>query len=576
MAMINFVEAQKLIDIFIKKLPLKFRKIYFNAHHYGLPSLIICDYINKDMKPDYKNLIDALSYEQTKRLLSKNNIEKLKNNPAFILNIIVQTKQSGVFKNKSIDNIIEKFTDDFLQNIKILLNFTALNLLANSADVFITTNDGKIKSLFNFGKNKAIEEIAQLIELSTYKTANVKTDDEISSHLVIPINCHYNKQTGNTVTGYLVFVSNKEINNFGNFGIRFCLNIENIFSFLIESYNVQQEAATDKLTSALTKKYTENALTDILRASKISNSSFSILMYDLDKFKKINDTFGHQIGDTVLRAVAGTVLNILKKGQILGRVGGEEFIVLLPDTEKKQALIIAEKIRKQVEALHFDDPATKITISIGIAVFPKHGSTEKDLLSKVDQALYAAKNRGRNQTAVWTENLESGKKKVDRLAGILTGNSLNDTKNILSFIDTASLIRRSISKAKKLEICLEKIIDATGADSGIFVYPIEGKISKNIFKYEPTPKPEFPVNSSFIIEVMSEKKELCKIDWENISRRSAITGIPNWNSTILVPVILKDEIKAIIYLVVEIRKKEFGIEDLNLANIFAGLIAPFF
>lgn len=576
MAMINFVEAQKLIDIFIKKLPLKFRKIYFNAHHYGLPSLIICDYINKDMKPDYKNLIDALSYEQTKRLLSKNNIEKLKNNPAFILNIIVQTKQSGVFKNKSIDNIIEKFTDDFLQNIKILLNFTALNLLANSADVFITTNDGKIKSLFNFGKNKAIEEIAQLIELSTYKTANVKTDDEISSHLVIPINCHYNKQTGNTVTGYLVFVSNKEINNFGNFGIRFCLNIENIFSFLIESYKVQQEAATDKLTSALTKKYTEDALSDLLTASKIKNSIFAILMYDLDKFKKINDTFGHQIGDTVLRAVAGTVLNILKKGQILGRVGGEEFIVLLPDTEKKQALIIAEKIRKQVEALHFDDPATKITISIGIAVFPKHGSTEKDLLSKVDQALYAAKNRGRNQTAVWTENLESGKKKVDRLAGILTGNSLNDTKNILSFIDTASLIRRSISKAKKLEICLEKIIDATGADSGIFVYPIEGKISKNIFKYEPTPKPEFPVNSSFIIEVMSEKKELCKIDWENISRRSAITGIPNWNSTILVPVILKDEIKAIIYLVVEIRKKEFGIEDLNLANIFAGLIAPFF
>ena len=73
-------------------------------------------------------------------------------------------------------------------------------------------------------------------------------------------------------------------------------------------------------------------------------------MYDLDKFKEINDTFGHQIGDTVLRAVAGTVLNILKKGQILGRVGGEEFIVLLPNTEKEQALIITEKIRKQVEA----------------------------------------------------------------------------------------------------------------------------------------------------------------------------------------------------------------------------------
>ena len=576
MAMINFAEAQKLIDIFIKKIPLKFRKSYFNAHHYGLPPLIICDYINKNMKPDYKKFIEALSYEQTKRLLSKNNIEKLKNNPAFILNIIAQTKQSSIFKNKSIDNIIEKFTDDFLQNIKILLNFTTLNLLANSADVFITTNDGKIKSLFNFGKNKTIEKIAQLIESSTYKITNIKTDDEISSHLVIPINYHCNKQTGNTVTGYLVFVSNKEINNFGNFGISFCLSIENIFAFLIESYKVQQEAATDKLTSALTKKYTEDALSDLLTASKIKNSSFALLMYDLDKFKKINDTFGHQTGDTVLRAVANTVLNILKKGQILGRVGGEEFIVLLPNTEKEQALIITEKIRKQVEALHFDNPAIGITISIGIALFPKHGSTEKDLLLKVDQALYAAKNRGRNQTVLWKEGLAPGKKKADKLAGILTGNTLNDTKNILSFIDTASLIRRSIPKTKKLEICLEKIIDAAGADSGIFVYPTKEKTSKNVFKYKTTPKPEFPVNKNFIAEVISEKKELCKIDWENISGKSNITGIPNWNSVILLPIILKGKIKAVIYLVVEIRKKEFGIEDLNLVNLLADLIAPFF
>lgn len=576
MAMINFAEAQKLIDIFIKKIPLKFKKTYFNAHHYGLPSLIICDYINKDMKSDYKKFIDTLSYEQTKKLLSKNNIQNLKNNPAFILNIIAQTKQSGIFKNKSIDDIMEKFTGDFLQNIKILLNFTALNLLANSADVFITANDGKIKTLFNFGKNKAIEKIAQLIESSTYKMANIKADDGISSHLVIPINYHCNKQTGNTVTGYLVFVSTKEVNNFGNFGISFCLSIENIFAFLIESYKAQQEAATDKLTSALTRKYTEDALSDLLTASKMKNSGFALLMYDLDKFKRINDTFGHQTGDTVLKAVASTVLSILKKGQILGRVGGEEFIVLLPDTGKEQALIIAEKIRKQVEALLFDDPDIRITISIGIAVFPRHGSTEKDLLSKVDQALYAAKNRGRNQTVVWKESIEPGKKKADRLAGILSGNSLSDAKNILSFIDTVSLIRSSISKTKKLEIFLEKIIDATGADSGIFVYPIKEKISKNIFKYMPAQKPEFPVNKNFITEVISEKKELCKIDWENISGKSDITGIPSWNSAILVPIILKGEIKAVIYLVVEIRKKEFGIEDLNLVNLFAGLIAPFF
>ena len=197
----------------------------------------------------------------------------------------------SVFKNKSIGDITGKFTDNFLQNIKTLLNFTALNLLANSADVLITANEGKIKSLFNFGQNKTIEKISHLIESSTYKTVNVKTDGGILSHLVLPINYYANKYIGNTTTGYLVFVSNKEINNFGDFGVRFCLSIENIFAFLIESYKVQQEAATDKLTSALTKKYTEDALSDLLTASKVKNSSFALLMYDLDKFKKINDNY---------------------------------------------------------------------------------------------------------------------------------------------------------------------------------------------------------------------------------------------------------------------------------------------
>ena len=85
----------------------------------------------------------------------------------------------------------------------------------------------------------------------------------------------------------MVFVSNKEINNFGNFGISFCLSIENIFAFLIESYKVQQEAATDKLTSALTKKYTEDALSDLLTASKIKNSSFALLMLTRSEERRV-------------------------------------------------------------------------------------------------------------------------------------------------------------------------------------------------------------------------------------------------------------------------------------------------
>lgn len=575
-AMVNFVEAQELINVFIKKIPDKFRKSYFNIHSYGLPSIIIDDYINKKIKPSYKLTINDFSYEQIKKILSKNTVEKLKNNSIFIMNIIAQAKSKTIFKNKSIDDVIAKFSNDFIQNIKSLLNFAAINLLAESSDVFITTNDNKIESLFNFGQNKTIERIANLIESSTYREENLFKDGHTLEHLVIPINYHGNNQMINTTTGYLVFVSNKAVNNFGNLGIGFCLNIENIFAFLIESYKAQQEAATDKLTSALTRKYSEAAVKDLLHISKSSNRSFAILMYDLDRFKRINDKFGHQIGDTVLKATAKAASTVLKKDQILGRVGGEEFIILLPDAEEVQALNIAEKIRKQVEALNFEDPAVKITVSIGVALFPKHGNTEKELISKVDQALYAAKNSGRNKITLWKEELAPAENKADKLAGILTGNTINDTKNILSFIDTVSLIRHSIPKTEKLKICLEKIVDSTGADAGIFVCPVTSKTSKRIFKYEPVKKAKFPINSQLLVQAIKDKEGFYKIDWENIVGKNEVTGIPNWNSTLLVPVILQEEIKAIIYLVSEIRKKKFGMEDLNLVNLFAGLIAPFF
>lgn len=577
MAMINFVEAQKLITIFMKKIPLRYRVSYFNIHNYGLPSVIIEDYINKKINPSaYKKHLKELSYEQIKVLLAKNTVEKLKNNPNFIINIIAQVKSKTPFKNKSINDIIEKFSDDFLKNIKNLLNFTAVNLLANSADVFIVTTDNKIKSLFNFGQNKTIKKIAVLIDSSAYTEANLETKEDASAHLVIPINYYSDNKMTNTTTGYLVFVSNKAINNFGNFGIGFCLNIENIFAFLIESYKTQQEAAIDKLTSALTRKYTETLLKEITKTSKVNNKSFAVVMYDLDKFKKINDKFGHQMGDMVLKTTAKTVLGILKKGQILGRVGGEEFLIIIPEAQEEKVLTIAEKIRKHIEALHFDDPAVTITVSMGIALFPQHGTAEKELLSKADQALYTAKESGRNKIVLWKNDLEPAQKKADRLAGIFTGNVITDTKNILSFIDTVSLIRHSIPKTKRLQICLEKIIDTVGVDSGIFIRPAINKKSKNKFKLIPDKKPEFIINNEFISKVMDEKQELCTIDWKNISGKNEVSGMPNWNSALLVPVLFKGELKAIIYLVVEIRKRQFGAEDLNLTNLFANLIAPYF
>ena len=121
-------------------------------------------------------------------------------------------------------------------------------------------------------------------------------------------------------------------------------------------------------------------------------------MIDIDFFKKVNDTYGHLIGDEILKHLVNTVKNTLRSSDIFARFGGEEFMILLPETAKKHALSKAEEIRTKVETTPYKDENYDITITISIGVADKQDEQElKDLIIRSDEALYLAKNNGRNQ-----------------------------------------------------------------------------------------------------------------------------------------------------------------------------------
>nr|WP_321403764.1 GGDEF domain-containing protein [uncultured Desulfobacter sp.] len=130
-------------------------------------------------------------------------------------------------------------------------------------------------------------------------------------------------------------------------------------------------------------------------------SCFSILMIDLDKFKSVNDNLGHDAGDIVLKSFAETTQKLMRNDDVFGRFGGEEFLVLLPDSSKKEASQIAERIRSKISSSPIPLPAGEtsvpITVSIGVGTFPDDTSNIDDLLKIVDDAMYTAKKSGRNQ-----------------------------------------------------------------------------------------------------------------------------------------------------------------------------------
>lgn len=163
----------------------------------------------------------------------------------------------------------------------------------------------------------------------------------------------------------------------------------------------QQLAHMDGLTNLLNRRrFMELACKEFERTRRY-NHPLAVVMFDVDHFKQVNDTYGHGVGDDVLRAVAQACARLLRQTDLLARYGGEEFVALLPDTDMFSAREVARRLREHVQALVVHDKVS-VTISLGVAAYQSQASVEA-LLENADQALYHAKNGGRNRVVVWAK-----------------------------------------------------------------------------------------------------------------------------------------------------------------------------
>lgn len=175
------------------------------------------------------------------------------------------------------------------------------------------------------------------------------------------------------------------------------INKSNEMLFLLE-----RKATTDHLTNLSNRRQFEKSLELELERARGYKQKLSLLVIDIDRFKKVNDTFGHTSGDAVLKQLGQLLIEHARSADIVSRNGGEEFAILLLDCGHHQAMAIAESIRQSVEKYHFalpDGNTIRLTISIGVAIFPDHcdDRDDNDFFEQADRALYEAKNTGRNR-----------------------------------------------------------------------------------------------------------------------------------------------------------------------------------
>lgn len=210
----------------------------------------------------------------------------------------------------------------------------------------------------------------------------------------------------NHVNGYLVLgerlAIDEESANFSNYEKNELFNIASLAAVAVNNASLVEQSSTDMMTRLKLKYYFFNILTDKIDEAYLRNEPLSVLMFDIDFFKKFNDSYGHACGDYVLQEVARIISDTISDTDMASRYGGEEFTVMLPGSTKGRALEVAEQIRSKIEANDFfyKDQHMKVTISCGVSELSMENNpvtSAKVFVDQADKALYVSKRNGRNR-----------------------------------------------------------------------------------------------------------------------------------------------------------------------------------
>ncbi|MCX6579455.1 MAG: diguanylate cyclase [Candidatus Aminicenantes bacterium] len=216
-------------------------------------------------------------------------------------------------------------------------------------------------------------------------------------------------------------VSSKDITSLVGFG--FIL----LFTYLVSAYLSQSLRENERKLRELLEKFREQSVTDgltglynqthffllfnlQLERARRYRTALSLIIFDVDYFKNYNDSNGHIAGSAALKKVGQLTQKVFRASDILSKYGGDEFVIILPNSDKIGAFLGAERLRETVEHTSFEggetQPLGKVTLSLGIASYPEHGVTTKDILDRADKAMYVAKESGRNKTVIYSPDLE--------------------------------------------------------------------------------------------------------------------------------------------------------------------------
>lgn len=244
-------------------------------------------------------------------------------------------------------------------------------------------------------------------ELNAELKKNKETDEVIQMLLNLDVSLFVPMKVKKHLMGFLVLGKQiEDKSSYDDYEQNMILCIANLAAIAINNAQLLEMSTTDMMTHLKFKHYFYAILSKKLETLD-KDTNISVLMFDIDDFKKVNDTYGHACGDIVLQQVADIIKVSIRNTDLAARYGGEEFVVLLEDADINVSKIIAERIRSRVEQMEiiYDGYSIKVTISIGIAHYLHNKENMKALVTRSDDALYESKRTGKNKYSISVQNL---------------------------------------------------------------------------------------------------------------------------------------------------------------------------
>jgi diguanylate cyclase (GGDEF)-like protein len=335
-----------------------------------------------------------------------------------ILGYYILFKQKKFISNETINNFI--YAISFFGSLVILIIIFIIiyknklnienqkkyfeSILDSTRDIIVVTNLKRVidanKAFFKFFKVENLDEFCKnyncicdlFVEENGYLSKKINNNDWIKYVFNNPNIEHKVKILLNDKI-YYFSVRVSKLNNENN---KLCtVVLSDITQTEVYQKKLEKLSITDALTNIGNREFFNQNIKKEIKRAKRYKTPLSLLMFDLDFFKKVNDTYGHDVGDIVLKEISKEVKSLLRNIDLFCRYGGEEFMVIMPETSLDKAIILAQRIRKSIEKLEIH-PVKQITISIGVTEL-KEDDTIETFIKRVDNALYKSKENGRNR-----------------------------------------------------------------------------------------------------------------------------------------------------------------------------------